>query len=145
MIPYKLRAPVEADTSFIFNSWLKSYRSSNFAKDQCNTVFYENYKKIVNDIIDRSMLTVICNPEDENHLFGYIVFERLPGANLLVHYIYIKHTYRKNGLAKALINAVHESGNPILASHHTNVCKASKSIAYVYDPYHAFYPVATIK
>lgn len=137
----KMRVPTEEDTSFIFNSWLKSYRSSNFAKDQCNTVFFENYKKIVSDIIERSLITIVCNPEDDNHLYGYIVFENLPGSNLLVHYLYVKHTYRKQGIAKRLVDSVRTSSNPILASHNTQVCKASKSIIYIYDPYRAFFPL----
>jgi hypothetical protein len=139
MIPYKFRAPVEGDSAFIFNSWLKSYRSSDFAKSQCNVVYYENYKKIVSDIIGRSEITILCNPEDDNHLYGYIVFERLPGDNLLIHYLYVKHTYRRWGFAKAMVDAIRASQNPILTSHHTSVCKLSKSIVHIYDPYRAFY------
>jgi len=141
MIPTKIRPPSKEDTSFIFNSWLKSYRSSNFAKDQCNSVYYDNYKNIVNAMLERSMVAIICNPEDDNHLYGYIIFEHLPASTLLVHYIYIKHTYRKNGLAKKLIEKVRLSPTPILASHHTQVCKTTKSISYVYDPYRAFFPL----
>lgn len=139
MLPIKMRAPTSEDTSFIFNSWLKSYRSSAFAKDQCNEVFFGNYKKIVESILDRSMITVVCNPEDDNHMYGYIVFEYLPANNLLVHYLYVKHTYRKNNIAKKLIEKIRQSPNPILISHHTQVCKSSKSIVYLYDPYRAFY------
>lgn len=139
MFEVNFRAPTQEDTSFIFNSWLKSYRSSNFAKDQCNTVYYENYKKIVSEILNRSMITIVCNPDDSNHLYGYIVFEYLPANNLLVHYVYVKHTYRKSNIAKKLIEKVRLSANPILASHHTNACRNSKSIIYIYDPYRAFY------
>jgi len=138
---FKLRPPTSEDTNFIFNSWLKSYRSSDFAKAQCNEVFFSNYKKIVNAIINRSMVTMICSKEDDNHLFGYAVFEHLPSDNLLLHYIYIKHTYRKSGFAKHLIEQVRRSSNPILVSHITNVCKSSKSIIYVYDPYQALYSI----
>jgi len=141
MIPCKMRTPKDEDVSFIFNSWLKSYRSSAFAKDQCNTVYYDNYKKIVGSIINRSLITVLCNPEDEDHLFGYVVFEYLPSDNLLVHYIYIKHTYRKAGLAKKLIENIRKSQNPILTSHNTHVCQTTKSIIYIYDPYRAFLPL----
>ena len=141
---FKLRPPHEEDTNFIFNSWLKSYRSSDFAKNQCNAVFFENYKKIVSDIINRSMITMVCSPDDDNHLFGYVVFEYLPGNNLLVHYLYVKHTYRKNGIAKFLLEKIRKSQNPILTSHHTHVCKATKSIIFVYDPYRAFFPLTDI-
>jgi len=140
----KMRAPNTEDTNFIFNSWLKSYRSSNFAKDQCNVVFFENYKKVVSDLIERSLITIVCNPEDDNHLYGYIVFENLPGNNLLVHYLYVKHTYRKQGIAKQLVGSVRTSSNPILTSHHTQVCKTSKSIIYIYDPYRAFFPLTAL-
>jgi hypothetical protein len=144
MIPYKMRTPKEEDVSFIFNSWLKSYRSSDFAKNQCNSVYYENYKKIVENIINRSLITILCNVEDDNHILGYVVFEELPGENLLLHYLYIKHTYRKCGLAKNVISSIRKSNNPILTSHHTRVCETSKSIIYVYDPYRAFYSLTDL-
>lgn len=138
---HSLRPPTESDTNFIFNSWLKSYRSSAFAKDQCNTVFFDNYKRVIATIIDRSLISILCSPDDPNHLYGYIVYEDLPGQNLLVHYVYVKHTYRKSGLAKELIKSARKNSNPILTSHNTNVCKSSKSLVYIYDPYRAFYSV----
>ena len=138
MMPYKLRATDAEDSSFIFNSWLKSYRNSDFAKAQCNAVYFENHKQIIHSILERSLMVVVCNPEDDSHMFGYIIYEKLAGNNLLVHYLYIKHTYRRMKLAKALIDHVKSSDNPILSSHYTNVCRHFNNPIVIYDPYKMF-------
>jgi len=138
MIPYKLRAPKEADINFIFNSWLKSYRNSDFAKSQCNAVYFENHKQIVTTLINKSLIVVACSPDDVNHVFGYVVYQFLPGNNLLVHYAYVKHTYRRMGIAKDFISKIRKSDNPILSSHYAPIISKCKSILCLYDPYRMF-------
>ena len=134
MISFKLRPPKTEDSSFIYSSWLKSYRNSNYAKDQCNAVFFENHKKVINSILDKSMMVVVCSQEDDNHVFGYTIYEYLAGDNLLIHYTYIKHTYRKMGIAKKMIQSIRKSQNPILSSHYTSICKIIKNHIIIYDP-----------
>jgi GNAT superfamily N-acetyltransferase len=141
MIPkMKLRAPNLDDANFIFNSWLKSYRNSAFAKPQCNTVYYSNYKAIVNNLLERGLVLVACNEEDESQVFGYIVYEDLPNDNLLAHYIYVKHTYRKMGIAKRLISSVRKNNNPVLISHHSKLLDTlNNDLRVIYDPFRALY------
>lgn len=135
-INIKLRPPDLTDKNFIFNSWLKSYRKSEFAKAQCNAVYFDNYKKIVERILRKSLIIVACNPEDYMQVYGYIVYEELPGNNLLAHYIYVKFPYRKFGVATQLIAAVRKNANPVLISHHTSIIdKIAKDLPFVYDPY----------
>lgn len=138
MAPIKLRAPMKDDSAFIYNSWLKSYRNSDFAKSQCNTVYYDNHKEVLTALLTRSLVVVACNPGDENHVFGYLVYEELAGNNTIVHYVYVKHTYRRSGIAKQMLDTVRKSKNPILVSHLTPICKATKSVVYIYDPYKMF-------
>lgn len=135
-----LRPPDLTDKNFIFNSWLKSYRSSDFAKDQCNAVYYDNYKIIVENILKRSKIVVACNPQDYTQVYGYIVYEDLPADNLLVHFVYTKYTYRKFGVAKKLLVSIRRSNNPILISHYVkSLEKIKDKITFIYDPFKGLY------
>lgn len=96
------RAPTQGDLNFILDSWLKSYRQSDFASFVPNKLYFEYHKLIVQDILKRSQILMISDPEDSNHVYGYVVFEQFNGYNIL-HYLYIKYTYRNLGFAKAAL------------------------------------------
>lgn len=128
-----------SDEGFIFNSWLKSYRSSDFAKLQCNEVYYSNYKKIVESILGKSKIIVACNPDDAMQVYGYIIYEDLPKNNLLIHYVYVKYTYRKFGISNCMLTQIKKSNNPILISHYNKMVPvvAKEKFVVLYDPYRA--------
>jgi hypothetical protein len=135
-IPIVIRPPDLTDKSFIFNSWLKSYRGSAFAKNQCNEVYYNNYKKIVERALVRSMVAVACNPDDYTQVYGYIVYEVLPADNTVVHYIYVKFPYRRFKIAESLANLSKLGTKPFIATHYTNACEwIFKKYSIIYDPY----------
>lgn len=135
MLEIKIRPPDLSDTGLIFNSWLKSYRNSDFAKHQCNAVYFGSYKLIVQQLISRSLVYVACDPKDYTHVYGYIVYEELPKNNLLLHYVYVKHTYRKMGVAQKLLSHIKQTSNPVLVTHWGQSCKKTDQTKFIYDPY----------
>lgn len=114
-IPISFRRARLEDGNFVFSSWLKSYRGSDFAKHMTNDVYYGHHKSIVAALIAKSIILVACNPEDENQVFGYIVFEHERGC--LVHWLYVKYTYRKLGVANALIGQLPNGSGGITLTH----------------------------
>lgn len=130
------RPPDVSDKSFIFNSWLKSFRNSPLAKPLCNEVYFSNHKLIVENILKRSKIVIACSDEDPMQIFGYTIYEELPGGIIIMHYIYTKYTYRKLGIAQQLYDIVVKNDDPILYSHHTQVVdKVKDKLNLLYDPY----------
>ena len=106
-LPVKLRRNLlPSDEGFIYNSWLKSHRSSAEVKRMDNDVYYDNHKQIIANILERPETSVllIVNETDEDHIYGYGVFEQL-GDAVICHYIYVKYNYRKFGLGNMVFNA----------------------------------------
>jgi hypothetical protein len=139
-----LRSPTDADISFVYNSWLKSYRKSDFAKAQCNSVYFSGFKQIVTEVLERSNVIVACDPNDSDLVFGYIVYEQLDSGPLCIHYVYTKFTYRKFGLGTKLFDTVvaaTQNGNlPVLVSHYSpKLQKHETPKKLIYNPYVAFY------
>jgi hypothetical protein len=59
------------------------------------------------------MVTMIVEDADPNHIYGYAVTETY-GEAAIVHYVYIKHAYRKMGLAAHLLtNTVPKLGDKL--------------------------------
>lgn len=132
----KLRAPNKADLNFILNSWLKSYRNSGFAAPMINPVYYKNHEPLLKDLLSSNLITVACNPLDEGQIYGYVVFNYLPGDILVLHYIYTKHSFRRFGIAKQIMASIRKSDDAILYTHHTKYAELLKNkLPIIFDPY----------
>jgi GNAT superfamily N-acetyltransferase len=99
----QIRNISDADVGFVFNSWLKSYRNSNFSRDIPNSIYFGSHHKLIERLISRSEVKIACNAEDAGQIYGYIVAEKVQGI-LTLHYMYVKHTYRNMGIGKVLLN-----------------------------------------
>ncbi len=131
-----LRTELPDDRSFIFSSWLKSFRHSPFAKPMTNTVYFEAHHAVIDDLINRSQLVIACNPEDQTQIYGYIVAEVINGI-FTVHYTYVKHTYRKLGIANLLLSAFDRDPSLLACyTHHTYFAeRIANSKNLLYHPY----------
>jgi predicted GNAT family acetyltransferase len=103
----KIRTYQPDDFNFVVNSWLNSSHEL-FPARKINKKYYNKMQTpLFASIIGTSNILVACNSEDPNHIFGYVVFERL-GNEVIVHFIYVKKELRTFGIARQMI----ESGIP---------------------------------
>lgn len=142
-LPVLVRPVIEADLGFILNSWLKSYRDSAWAKAMPAGVYYAHHEVVAKLLLLRASQAerafVICDESDPEHLFGWIVANENAGGAVL-HFVYVKSTYRGKGLARRLLSAAgitHDS--KALFSHWTYASeKHLKSVCAGFNPYKAF-------
>lgn len=138
-IPALIRAVREDDINFIYSSWLKSHRRSTYAQAMSADVYYDNHKKLLTHLLDRGQILVACNQDDEEQIFGWIVFEPLK-ETMILHYVYVKDPYRRLGLANRLFTQardfIHDVGLPVLATHETHKFPhLQESWNLIYNPY----------
>ena len=135
----RLRPMVEDDLAFIFNSWLKSYRFSHFGEKITNTIYFSDHHKVVENLIGTSKVVVACNQDDPTQVYGYIVGGKLDGISVL-HFIYVKHTFRNMGVGKTLLDAMgHDKEKAGVYTHHTRMAdKLAAKYNFVYHPYLMF-------
>ena len=135
-IEIQYRPITEDDMSFILNSWLKSYRNSEFAKDLANPVYFENHSKIIQHLLAKSNVIIACNPEELTQIYGYSVFEQYESVTIL-HYIYVKFPYRKFGIAKNLFSFAQPDPKEFTLISHIprNLDKLSKKFNLIFDLY----------
>ncbi len=138
-LPIRLRTATQEDVSFIFNSWLKSYRQSNFARSIANEVYFNEHHKVIEDLVRTNKVTVACSESDSNQLYGYIVAGTHEGFFVL-HYIYVKHSFRAMGIGSMLLNSFeHDPSVASVCTHWNRVCdKLGPKYGMVYHPYLLF-------
>ena len=141
--PITIRQATEADIPFVFNSWLKSYRTSQFASPIDNTIFFSEHHKVIERILRYYDVRIACSPEDPDQIHGFICAGYTDGIFTL-HYIYVKHPFRRLGVAKELYDNFPKPENA--ASLYTHQTRASLPIApkynLIFHPYLAYDPAA---
>ena len=112
------------DTDFLFSSWLHSYRNATkewpWFEKLGNELFYTTQKKRIEKVMEEATVLVICNPEDESQIFGYIVFEK-NDRQFVLHYMYMKQSYRGFGLGKGVFASLfNPEEDQVVYTHLTN-------------------------
>lgn len=132
----QIRSATEADVPFIFNSWLKSYRGSNAAKNISNPVYFEFHHKLIEGLLKRSQVHVLCSPEDSSQVFGYLVHEVVDEV-IVLHYVYIKYAFRGMKLCSLLLKHANiDASKGGFYTHDTHSSsKLLKNSKFVFNPY----------
>lgn len=121
------RVATNADLPFIWNSWLKSYRDNNGqAKAVGSETYFAEHRKLIGELTARSAILIACAPDFPDQIYGYVVFEAFNGPALVLHYVYVKRTYRRFGIASALVAKArevvqHRDDLPVGATHVTRL------------------------
>src|SRR5271165_681887 len=97
---FTIRLGNKEDLPFIFSTWLKSFRySSSFAKEIDNETYYKFHQQVIERILSRSpSIYIACDQLHPDTVFGYIVYE-----GPVLHFAYVKKSFRKLGIARALL------------------------------------------
>ena len=130
-----LRALEETEVNFIYHSWLRSLRSGNgFYKGIPSVTYFENHRKRLYRILDRSHCLVATPKDHPEIVVAYIVWENLDDKREIIHYIYVKSDYRVMGLANLLVE-VAAADREIITTHRTDSLPRVGSDRYTFNPY----------
>lgn len=133
--PVELRAPETQDLNFLLSSFLKSFRNSDESRQMSNEVFFDTYKPLWFQVLQNSLVVVASNPEDPSQIYGYAVYQSIGGVRVL-HWVYVKFTFRHLGIAKRLFEHVDsDPATPTICTFISHVFeKKKKKYRLNYDP-----------
>lgn len=116
------RGPVEGDMPFIFDTWVESFRLAHAAGPIPMDMYRNIYREVIKRVLQFPgvLCTVAFNAEIPSQTIGYVVAGGW--APMTVHYLFVKHWFRRNGLARELMKQVGlERGAPFAFSFKSRV------------------------
>lgn len=101
--PFVLRGGRTTDAPLIFSSWLKSYWHATKGDQRVQgPLFFAEHHKLIERLIEKSVVVCACNPEDSDQVFGWAM--GTPGE--VLHYVYLREPYRRFGLAGRMLDTL---------------------------------------
>jgi GNAT superfamily N-acetyltransferase len=117
-IPIHLRRAQEDDVPLIYDSWMKSFKSSRFAQTVDPNVYYPEQHSVISYLLARTQVVLAVSDEAEKQIYGYLCYDPSQGP-LILHYCYVKQPYRGFGIATKLISTVLKQDQPFYYTHDT--------------------------
>lgn len=132
-----IRPLKDSDYNFVLSTWLKSYYEAlkyyasgsvraPYPKDD---IFFQGHQAKIKGLLltPGVQCLIMTAPDDDNQIIGWAVFDE--GA---LHYIYVKHVFRRLGVGKKLREAV--TAPVTIYSHHTKFSRHVNQ-GLTFDPY----------
>lgn len=144
-LPITIREVCEDDVALILNSWLKSYRNSPGITTCPNDIYFSEtmgQKAKIMKLLAECDTSVACDPNDPSQVYGWATWELMPDTTSVIHYCYVKQSYRRQGIARALAShAGAAPGTPFWITHTTPVIDALRKagINCIYNPFVELY------
>ena len=123
-----IREAKATDEPFIYATWLKSYRTSEFARHQPNDSYYAHQHDLIENLMQGNQVNVAVIDESPDVVLGWAC-----GRDGILQYAYTKKAFRRLGIARKLTH----SWNPRIYTHRTLMAPLLLNSAH-YDPYLAF-------
>ena len=112
-----IRPARATDQAFIASTWTRSICSTHKVpgvsskghayQRHIGSAMWNKVSQQVDAVMDRSdsKALVLCRPDDQNALLGYVVYAEVRGVPV-VHYTYLRRDERERGLAADLLRAI---------------------------------------
>lgn len=114
-----LREARDSDKAFLISSWLRSFAASKLALLADSDAYFQGYRPLVEAALSRSRVLVACQKADPDAIVGWVAVE--PGDVPRLHYVYVKHPFRRFGIAKRLVAPL--LGAAVTYTHETPVLR----------------------
>ncbi len=121
----------------MISSYLKTLRMRTPNRFIPDDVYYPKFREKIERILKIADGYTLCNPEDQDQVFGYALIEHYKAADV-VHFCYVKFPFRKMGMARSLLQSVIRPGQQgTLVTHTTddNFERLAHKYLLIYDPF----------
>lgn len=137
-LPIDIIRATQNDVHLIRDSWLKSYRSSVWVSGIPSEIYYPVHGNKVDALLSQSQVLIARYQKDPDQVYGWIAGRQYL-EHLIVHYCYVKSTFRKLGIGRQLLNKlIHYAPlyEKIIATHRTwSHAWLDSQLSIEYNPY----------
>ena len=116
----------ESDRDYLTRSILMSYLSGSQEIRKINKDSYLTaHNKTVNGLLDNCQCVVVCDGEDEDLIYGFVIYQQMKDWDVL-HYVYVRKDFRGRGIGKDLIKTAKSGNDQVAISHLTDDFKPAR-------------------
>lgn len=95
------REATPEDESFVFSGWLQGHRKhGDWPRLLSSRRYFAEHKEAIARLIAAGRTVVACREGRPTQAFGFVCFGGRANA---LHWVYVKQTYRGNGIGRALL------------------------------------------
>ena len=126
------------DVPWLMNTWLDTYEkhTRDRVAQRCLSAhdFYPRWRVLVQRLLEVSRVSVATHAADPDVICGWLCW--LPGSPPKVHYVHVRRSMRKLGVARALLDSARiDRTAPVMYSHRTEDSDALVPDAWLYRPW----------
>lgn len=90
-----------SDEAFLYSTWMKSYKESGWGRAIPAPIYNIEQRSRIDKLLKRedTWILIASNLETPEHIYGWMVGE----GNNKIHYLYVKHSYRGQGIGDKLV------------------------------------------
>lgn len=124
-----VRSVKAGDLNFVFDSWMKSWRTSKYAGTTPNHLYFNVQRTLIEDLITRGAKILVAYPEDRDDVILGWACGEVKGEQTVLHYCYVKDPFLGHGIQARLISDLAGS-KPGFVTHWQNL-KETKTWKHV--------------
>jgi len=135
---FVIRDLQSSDYPFLFNSWMKSYSKEFLDKKNVpSQIYYQGLHKLIESLLPSCVVKMAVTEDDLDVIIGYVVASSDENVGV-VHYVYVKESFRRLGIASQLLASV--GIEPDMDSIFTAYTSSGSELAAKFNSlYHPFY------
>ena len=141
-IPIVLRPMAETDRAFVVNSWLLSFATpqrcgscrAEYPRTLRKATYYEEYHALVSQLLERAVVTVACDVEHADQIYGWLCVEPRSRANV-VHYAFVKQPFRALGVLRRLVASLPAADGLVYTFHSRAATTLAPKLGAQYNPF----------
>ena len=119
---YQVRAVTDAETSLVYSSYIKSLWQRGGGHGQFS---YSEHCRVAHERMEGLLASdplalCVVSPEAPGWVGGWTIGHVLDDGDLAIHWLYVKHEYRRLGLASLLLRSMRSQASAngkIVATH----------------------------
>ncbi len=132
----EFRPMLPGDHNFVRSSWLRSHRA--VCEWAPRDAYFRLHHDVVEGLLERATCIVAASKSDADQILGWACGE--PGERPLLHYAYVKQTFRRQGLGRELLRRVVGDGRATLThAVHGSLSEKLRAAGWAIHPPLAFY------
>jgi hypothetical protein len=130
----------ENDRDYITRTVIHSFlNGSKEAQKIHKDSYMQAHNKTVNGLLDNCFCGIVCDSQDEDLIYGFVIYESLKEYDVL-HYLYVRKEFRGKDVAGTMLRNIKSDNNSVAISHQTDDFRPARLKKYwsgkvIYDPY----------